>query len=121
MTKYLCNIIAAAALAALAAPAHAEPTAGDTLPMLKQGDKVAIAVIMAYQNGMDWADTDIDYRTQKQLYCVPPKLSLTSDMVIATLNAWVEADNKSRADLPLGMALLLANEDKYPCPKDQSL
>lgn len=116
------TVFCAAALAAITipVPVQAEPTAGDVLPMLLKKDKSAVAVIMAYQNGMDWADTDVSYRTEKNLYCVPPKLSLTSDMVITVLTEWVGTD-KDKLDLPLGMALLLANEDKYPCPKDKNL
>ncbi|WP_374531860.1 hypothetical protein [Novosphingobium sp.] len=112
--------IFAVAAAAIAVPAQAEPTAADVLPLLAKKDKSAVAVIMAYQNGMDWADTDVNYRTEKNLYCIPPKLSLTTDMVIATLTDWVGTD-KDKLDLPLGMALLLANEDKYPCPSDKKL
>ena len=65
-------------------------------------------------NGMRWANAALASRKQRQLFCEPNNVVLTSPQVKEMLRGQLNADPKF-GDLPFGFAILVVLQMKFPC------
>ena len=116
------HFIGAAILAslALATPARSEDTAKEVLAEIdgqNQGISKLMTLIMAKTgNGIEWANTRVESKGGKALFCMPEKLGLTSSQITEMLRGYVK-EHPYTADLPAGLILVSAYIDTFPCPK----
>lgn len=97
------------------ASARAEASAERFLEMIDGGDATAKIVLNAYENGADWANTDLLDKIGKRFYCKPDRLPQTADQTVEILRNFVE-EVPSAAKQPAGLALLFALKYTFPCP-----
>lgn len=98
-----------------ATSAHAEASAEEFLRMIDSGNSTFKLVLNSYVNGMDWANTSLQLKTGKRLYCKPDRLPETEDQNVAILRQLVEK-LPSAAKQPAGLAMFFALKYAFPCP-----
>jgi len=104
---------------------HAEPIAKETLDRYDKasatGKQQIEIIIMATASGLRWANAAVmgpDHGPG--IFCEPGKQSLSSAQVVAMLRTEL-LTRKEMNDKPLGLALLKAFQDDFPCPTNTDL
>ena len=69
--------------------------------------------------GVEWANTVVSNRGQSPLYCAPGKLAITTENFLQILQDYIEKNPEIikplGPDLPIGLLLLKALQDAFPC------
>jgi hypothetical protein len=68
--------------------------------------------------GLSWANVSLKTSGQNQIYCPPPKLSLTSANYIKIMDDEIKA-RESKPDLMLEPMMLFGLRRTFPCPWDK--
>lgn len=104
------------AMAFMAAPASAIPTAKEVLDTQSTSSASVDdqAYITGISEGFAWANLIAKNRGDQPLFCQPAKLSLTFAQEIDILKEYV-ANNPKNLEAPMGLALLYAMRFKFPC------
>jgi hypothetical protein len=74
--------------------------------------------IDAIESSFGWANTMLSERKENRLYCVPPKLILTSEQLIDIVRRFLQEQQSggfNNQDAPMGLFLLLALQEAFPC------
>ena len=83
---------------------------GSGVPIrMDQGTYYLNALMFVYE-GMSWVVAG-----GHDAFCVPPKLALTKEQLSNILRRWVAESPPAFAKYQLGLAMLLALEDAFPC------
>jgi hypothetical protein len=69
------------------------------------------------QNGFVWANVMNIGKGAPALYCQPGHLSITRDQTINILNSYIKNSPVSLMKMDVGMVLLLALQNAFPCPQ----
>jgi hypothetical protein len=67
--------------------------------------------------GLEWYSSYLRSRNEKPIYCAPETLSLTVENDMQLLTAFI-ATHRLPDNIPLGLALLQAYVEAFPCKKD---
>jgi hypothetical protein len=84
--------------------------------MLPDGDgrRQIETLISGMATGLLWANAELHQRGQRELYCQPEKLKLTTGQIIDMMRRTTKDIPKS-GDLPLGFVVLGALQRTFPC------
>lgn len=110
-------VAVAATLIAFPSASAAEDTAAQMLAKIDAGGESATFVTIwldGNDNGASWANTILEQRGQRPLFCPPGKLAITADQDVSILRRFVK-ERPEIGDVPAGFALLLALADTFPC------
>lgn len=103
-------------LGVASSPARAEPSAKEVLSLIDKGDQVALLILDAYSNGMDWANSELQSRNTPRLYCAPRNLAITANQTADILRQYLKSpDGSVTSHLPAGLILLRALQATFPC------
>ena len=72
--------------------------------------------VFGAEYGMGSMNSFLKARNDKMIYCVPDWLILTGDQIIDVLKLAVK-EQPSWGEQPYGMAMVLAFQRIFPCPK----
>jgi hypothetical protein len=78
--------------------------------------EIGAGFLSGLEQGYSWANTELKYRRQPPLYCPPQKVALTFTQVRDILSRYIESNQRAAND-PLGLALLSALVDAFPCER----
>lgn len=109
--------IAGLAVLALSSAAKAENTAKQMLAEIEAGGNSAVMTqvwISGNANGFTWANSELEQRGQRPLFCLPKKLALTIDQEVSILRKFVK-ERPFYGGVPTGVALLNALQETFPC------
>jgi hypothetical protein len=99
-----------------ALPINASPLfAQQALDRVHAGDDQISTYLGAEEDAFEWANTYQVMTGQRRLFCPPLKLALTDGQTTDILSRFVEANPKD-ANVPVGLVLLYALQDAFPCP-----
>ena len=65
--------------------------------------------------GFLWANGHLSFSHERNLYCQPSNLSLTSDQEISMMDEYIESHPDDK-DLPVGLIAVSAAIYTFPCP-----
>lgn len=95
-------------------PAAAEITANEAISLAESKSELAIATISSMANGMSWMNVELEFSGKGPVYCQPDKLAITDDQYVIILKEHIMR-NPRMANSSLGLALLNALKDTFPC------
>lgn len=101
-----------------AAPARAEADARSFLARIDAGGPEAemlAELLLAYGEGISWANVQMAENGQPRLYCPPANRALTVAQNVNILRRFVERIPEAGSS-PAGLVLLFAYKDAFPCP-----
>jgi len=97
--------------------ANAEPRIKDYKRI--KDTEIFKSYILGVGVGIEWANTELSIQGQSPLYCAPGKLAITTENFLQILQDYIEKKTeiiKSLGpDLPIGLLLLKALQDAFPC------
>lgn len=104
---------AATALSCIS-PALADPPAEEFLQSRGTSDNVLYITGIAV--GFSWANAHLRQSRQPQLFCAPEHGALTYGQMMDIMSSYVRDHRSAGAD-PVGVTLMLALQDAYPCKR----
>ncbi|MDB5432526.1 MAG: hypothetical protein JWP35_3642 [Caulobacter sp.] len=113
---WMAGLAAAAMFAATAGSASAEPTVKEYQDAAPGAKDVYKLYLNAEEEAFGWYNAALEGKKLTALYCPPRDVALSSDDTVALFDAFI-ADHKN-VDLtkyPVGLVLITALQDKYPC------
>ncbi|MCZ8193798.1 MAG: hypothetical protein ACK5WW_01355 [Brevundimonas sp.] len=106
-------------LAAAPAPAAAEQSADSFLAQFENGTEaeryIAKIQIQSIAAGLAWAIADMQDQGLPRLFCAPERMIITAEQHIDILRRFVDGELSIMKDLPLGLVLLFALKETFPC------
>jgi hypothetical protein len=110
------RVIAAIVLLGTCGYAHADPSIRVVLSEYSKGNVAAIAYLRGISAGLGWANALIAQSGERPIYCQPDKLALTDEQRLDILNRFL-AEYPRVAEQQVGVVLMAALKDAFPCPK----
>ena len=117
---WLKTIVIPVAFAASTSHAAPEGTTKEFIDLSKSGDQYTRLLLRALVDGIEWANTEVTSRTGKSLFCEPDHLALVPDQVLDMLSRFATR-HPNYNDARLGLTMLRALEDAFPCPSGKGL
>jgi hypothetical protein len=97
-------------------PARAELSTSEALARYRHGDRDIRIVLSSFALAFSWANGDLRYYKQRQLFCPPPTLAITVEQNVNIIERHL-LTMPSDADFPIGQVLLAALKEALPCPR----
>ncbi len=101
--------------------ASSEPTADEVLANIETGSQGLAMASSAYLQGVhvgySWANIHLKDTGQKEMFCEPPKFSMTNDQLVSILTDFLGDDEAKYGEFNVGLVLLFALQDVFPCPE----
>ncbi len=103
----------------IVSPAFADMTARQIIHAYETKDAMWSVEIGLIENGFSWANIDLDHKGVKLLYCSGHTfdggtLESGALKMISVVQQYLKV-HPENIDLPIGLVLLVALEDAYPC------
>jgi hypothetical protein len=103
----------AAAAQTSAAEAVEGISAEDAIAKFKANDPNVAVYVVGIKSGFEWANVWV------RLYCQPVRMALTADQAVSITEQFLEG-HKPQKGGPLGMVMLNALVDLFPCPVNEA-
>ena len=113
---FVCALISSAASSS-AAQSISNPDVSYSQYKSQSGKDKAVTTLYIHGifEGFLWANGQLSFNHEQNLYCQPAKLSLTSDQEISMMDEYVVAHPNDK-DLPVGLVAVSAAIYTFPCP-----
>ena len=94
--------------------ARAEPTADWYIQRHAKEPKIVEVLVQHTYDGILWSEVYHKDLGGRKLFCPPTKLALNGNQLLDIMRQFLEA-HKSSAELPMGLVLVMAVKDTFPC------
>lgn len=115
------HILLSLGMMALAAPVSAQAVTTQEFLDLYHGtrpgtsDRSSVVLYLkGLHEGFTWMNGALDASGRDLVFCAPGNLALSNDQVFSILEGYV-VNNAAFRDKPVGMSLMLAMQDAFPC------
>jgi hypothetical protein len=112
--RFLAVALVANATVCIISPAFADPPAEQFLQ--SRDDSQAALYITGIAVGFSWANAHLNQARQPLLFCAPEHGAITYGQMMDIMSSYVR-DHRSAAAAPVGVTLMLALQDAYPCKR----